>query len=371
MNSPALQRSFDNQDEQFARTFNVVREGIAAQAFPGTACAVVHRAKLIALKGLGRFTYDADSREVSGNTIYDLASVTKVVATTPVCMLLYERSLIELEAPVAQFVPEFVRGHHDQRRQQVMIRMLLAHSSGLPAYVRLFEQLQGRQEIIEAACRVPLVHSPMTRAEYSDIGFIILGEALSRVAGERLDRFCAREIFEPLAMSHTSFCPTAEWQTAIPPTELLRGRAMQGEVNDENASAMGGVAGHAGVFGPADDLARFANCMLGGGAPLFKAGTVGRFTTRESQPPGTSRALGWDTPGTPSQSGKYLSPNSYGHLGFTGTSLWIDPEKQLAIVMLTNRTWPDRRSQLIKEFRPRFHDAVVECLGGGCIRSLK
>src|SRR5205823_7112012 len=240
--------ALDSQDEQFARALNVLREGIAAQAFPGAACAVVHRGRLVALKGLGRFTYEADSQQVAANTIYDLASVTKAIATVPMCMLLHERGVIKLESPVAQFVPEFVRGHNDQRRQQVTIRMLLAHSSGLPAYVRLFEQLQGRQEIIEAACRVPLVHSPMKRAEYSDIGFIILGEALSRVAGERLDRFCAREIFEPLAMSHTSFCPPSEWQTTIPPTELLRGRAMQGEVNDENASAMGGVAGHAGVF---------------------------------------------------------------------------------------------------------------------------
>jgi serine-type D-Ala-D-Ala carboxypeptidase len=354
--------AFDSQDEQFARAFNVLREGIAAQAFPGAACAVVRRGTLVALAGLGRFTYDADSQQVAANTIYDLASVTKVVATTPMCMLLYERGLIALESPIAQLVPEFVRGHNDQRRQQVTVRMLLAHSSGLPAYVRLFEQLQGRQEIIEAACRVPLVHDPCTRAEYSDIGFIILGEALSRVAGERVDRFCGTEVFAPLEMSRTGFCPPANLQAAIPPTELVRGRALQGEVNDENASAMGGVAGHAGVFGSAGDLARFAQCMLAGGAPILKGDTIARFTKREPQPAGTSRALGWDTPSEPSQSGQHLSASSYGHLGFTGTSLWIDPEKQLAIVLLTNRTWPDRRSQLTKEFRPRFHDAAVECI---------
>jgi CubicO group peptidase (beta-lactamase class C family) len=150
-----------------------------------------------------------------------------------------------------------------------------------------------------------------------------------------------------------------------PPTEddkTLRKRVIQGEVQDENAWVMGGVSGHAGLFANAEDVARFAQCMLAGGVPVFEPETVERFTRRETSPAGTSRALGWDTPSKPSQSGQYFSPRSFGHLGYTGTSLWIDPERELAVVLLTNRTWPDRQSQAIKQIRPRFHDAVVEAV---------
>jgi CubicO group peptidase (beta-lactamase class C family) len=216
-----------------------------------------------------------------------------------------------------------------------------------------------------AACTTPLVADPGTRAQYSDIGYIVLGELLSQVAEEPLDSFCQREIFGPLGMTETGFCPGADLVRRIPPTEddqTFRHKIVRGEVNDENAWVLGGVAGHAGVFSTAADLARFAQCLLRGGGPILRRETVALFTRREATPPGTPRTLGWDTPTPPSQSGRYLSPRSFGHLGFTGTSLWIDPERELAIILLTNRTWPDRNSQLIKEVRPAFHDAVVESL---------
>jgi CubicO group peptidase (beta-lactamase class C family) len=252
----------------------------------------------------------------------------------------------------------------------VTVRMLLAHSSGLPAYVRLFEKHRTRDEMLRAAFVTPLEADPGTHAEYSDIGFIVLGELLSRVAGEAIDTFCQREVFGPLGMSHTGFLPPADWKPLIPPTvddRETRGRIIQGEVHDENAWAMGGVAGHAGVFGNCEDLARFAQCMLDGGRvpgsrQLLREETIKLFTQRQTSPAGTSRALGWDTPSSPSQSGKHFSPHSFGHLGYTGTSLWIDPERDLAITLLTNRTWPDRSSQAIKQVRPQFHDAVVEAL---------
>jgi CubicO group peptidase (beta-lactamase class C family) len=248
--------------------------------------------------------------------------------------------------------------------------MLLDHSSGLPGYVRLFEHVTGRQAMIEACLHQPLIADPGARAEYSDLGFMLLGYLLERISGERLDVFCAREIFQPLGMRSTEFCPPADQRGKIPPTEddhTFRHRVIQGEVHDENASAMGGVAGHAGLFSDAVDPLRLAACMLAGGRTaagigLFAAETVSLFARRAEQPPGTSRALGWDTPSSPSSSGSLFSWRSIGHLGFTGTSLWIDLEAGVAVTLLTNRTWPDRSNQAIRMWRPRFHDAVRDAI---------
>lgn len=300
---------------------------------------------------------------MGSETIYDLASVSKVIATTTMAMILYEQGELDLEIPVVSLLTEFA--DNDPRRSQITIQMLLAHSSGLPAYVRLFEQAHTARDLLHAAHRIALTADPGTRAEYSDIGFIILGEALARVAGEPLDDFCQRQIFGPLGMAHSGFNPPASFRHLIPPTvhdRTFRHRVIQGEVHDENASVLGGIAGHAGVFANANDLATFAHSMLSGGSPILRPETVALFTSRQSTPAGTSRALGWDTPSSPSQSGKYLSATAFGHLGYTGTSLWIDPARELSVTLLTNRTWPDNRNQAIKQVRPRFHDAIVECL---------
>ena len=376
----------------------------------------------MALKSFGHFVYETDmvapkpalslskgldtfarrgNPPVMPSTLFDLASLTKVVATTPMAMILYERGLLELDAPVAGVVPEFLTdsaGKPDPRRHHVTFRMLLAHSSGLPAYEKLFLKVRTRQELLRAALTMPLNADPGARAEYSDIAFIILGLALERLAEETIDRFCQREIFGPLAMTRTTFSPPAEIRNQIPPTadetepeagasapegsscaretpattsasagsqtagSTFRNRIIQGEVQDENAFVLGGVAAHAGLFSTAEDLARFAHAMLNGDHPILRAETVALFTRREAVPTGTSRALGWDTPSTPSQSGKYFGSAAFGHLGYTGTSLWIDPERRLSITLLTNRTWPDCSNQAIKQVRPKFHDAVVEAL---------
>jgi CubicO group peptidase (beta-lactamase class C family) len=355
------------QDGIFAAAFSILQEAIAQRAFPGASVAVTCRERLVALKALGRFTYESNSPSVSPATLFDLASVSKVVATTAMGMILYERGLLDLDAPLAAIVPEFIAdADKDPQRRDVTLRMLLAHSSGLPAYEKLFLRAKSRDELLHAAFSVPLSASPGTLAEYSDIGFIILGIALERLADESLDRFCQREVFAPLAMTSTTFNPPVEIRAQIPPTaddRTFRGRIIHGEVQDENASVLGGVAGHAGVFSTAGDLATFANAMMNSGRPIVRPETVALFTRRESAPAGTSRALGWDTPSAPSQSGKYFPQNSYGHLGYTGTSLWIDPERQLSITLLTNRTWPDCSNQAIKQVRPKFHDAVIEALG--------
>jgi serine-type D-Ala-D-Ala carboxypeptidase len=327
------------------------------------------------LKALGHFTYEPNSPEATTDTIFDLASVTKVVATTSMAMILYERGLLDLDAPVAAIVPEFASPHssgsesskNDARRRDVTLRMLLTHSSGLPAYEKLFLRAKTREELLAAALPTPLAADPRTSSVYSDIGFIILGVALERIADEPLDHFCQQEVFGPLGMGHTLFNPPPAWRASIPPAaddRAFRHRIIQGEVQDENASVLGGVAGHAGLFATAQDLAIFGHALLRGGSSILRPETLALFTRREPEPAATSRALGWDTPSSPSQSGKYFSASSFGHLGYTGTSLWIDPERQLSISLLTNRTWPDCSNQAIKEVRPAFHDAVVETLQG-------
>jgi CubicO group peptidase (beta-lactamase class C family) len=406
--SVPLLESFDQQHEIFAPAFSVLQAAIVQQAFPAASVAITHRGSLVALKALGSFTYDemqagapflasfARSGEgaVHPSTLFDLASLTKVVAATPMAMLLYERGLLDLDAPVAAIVPEFVHdADRDPRRHDVTLRMLLAHSSGLPAYEKLFLKASASDQLLQTAFTTPLASKPATQAEYSDIGFILLGVALERLADEPLDRFCQREIFAPLAMTNTTFNPPTELRASIPPTadereepcgsdtpvrqlpkaqsppsgshihcSTFRKRIIQGEVQDENASVLGGVAAHAGLFSTAEDLAKFAHAMLTEGRPILRAETVSLFIQRESAPESTSRALGWDTPSSPSQSGKYFSPQSFGHLGYTGTSLWIDPTRQLSITLLTNRTWPDCSNQAIKQIRPKFHDAIVEAL---------
>ena len=417
-----------------------MQEAIAARAFPCASVAVTHRGRLIVLRAFGHFTYESagalslsrslrkgENLDVTPSTLFDLASVTKVVATTAMAMILYERGLLDLDAAAAGTIPEFVALRPaDPRRSDVSFRMLLAHSSGLPAYEKLFLKARTRDDLLRAAFTLPLTADPGSRAEYSDIGFILLGVALERLAGEPLDQFCQREIFGPLGMTGTTFNPPKEMRALIPPTAdkrtemcgagargagalarelpapatpnrpivstFPRGRIIQGEVQDENAYVLGGIAGHAGLFSTAEDMARFAHFMLQRGAGARGAGALARelptrssrprpghqpnaipqivrpetislFTRRASQPEGTSRALGWDTPSAPSQSGKHFSPSSFGHLGYTGTSLWIDPVRQLAISLLTNRTWPDCSNQAIKQVRPRFHDAVIEALG--------
>ena len=279
-------------------------------------------------------------------------------------MILYERGLLDLEKPILQVLPEF-QGE-DSRRNEVRFRQLLAHSSGLPAYEKLFLRAKSKSELLHEAFSVPLKYAPGTHAEYSDIGFIFLGVALERIANESLDSFCQREVFRPIGMARTFYTPPASLKTHIPPTaddQTFRKRIIQGEVNDENASVMGGVAAHAGLFSTSLDVATFAHAILGGGAPIVRPETVKIFTQRENSHPGTSRTLGWDTPSGDSQSGRYFSQLSFGHLGYTGTSLWIDPERQISVTLLTNRTWPDSLNKKIKEVRPKFHDAVMEALG--------
>lgn len=253
----ALRPAYEDQQKRFVRAFAILRNAIEERAFPGAALAVGHQGKLVASHGFGRFTYDEDAPQITPDTVFDIASITKAVATTTMAMILFERGSLKLEAPVAQLLPEFITlspPHQKPKREAVTLRMLLAHSSGLPAYEKLFEFAQDRKELLRAAMTTPLATVPGTRADYSDIGFILLGEILQRIAGEPLDQFAQREIFDRLALTHTWFIPPLEMRRQIPPTEddrAFRKRVVQGELNDENAWVMGGVSGHAGMFASA------------------------------------------------------------------------------------------------------------------------
>lgn len=374
-----------NAREQFSGAYRVLQEAIEAHAFPGCAFGVLAGEAVLLEDALGRFTYEDDAPAVHPNTMYDIASVTKVVATTATAMLLVQRGKLQVDDLVGDWLPGFVIGRErDHRAREVRLRHLLAHNSGLPGYVELFRSASSPQDLLHACLSLPLEAEPGTRAEYSDPGFILLGKVLEICTGERLDVWTQREIFEPLGLTSTRFCPPPALRSAIPPTEIdakLRNRRIQGEVQDENASALGGVAGHAGLFSNVPDLLRFSRAIMRKNdaetapkaqleaqkwsqKPLFSAEIVSIFA--EKQPPnGSSRALGWDTPSPNSSSGRHFSPNSIGHLGYSGCSLWIDLDAEIAVVLLTNRTWPDRHdrsSQLIRQVRPAFHDAVREAL---------
>lgn len=348
-----------------------VRDGaFPDRAFPGAAYGILHNGE-VTLASAGRFTYDPASPQVAPSTVFDLASVSKVMATTAIAMLLYDRGTLSLDARLGDILPGFVIGMAPgSGKDRVTLRSLLAHSSGLPAYVRLFEQHHSPEAMLRAALRLPLDAPPGTRAEYSDIGFILLGKALEVLSGDILSRLFQREIAAPLGLETACFCPPAGWRAQIPPTEddtSFRYRIIQGEVQDENCFALGCVAGHAGLFANCADVLRFAACILAqgrtaSGKQLFQPGTVSLFATHQATPPDTSRALGWDTPTPPSSSGKFFGAGSIGHLGYAGTSLWIDPARSLAVVLLTNRTWPDRKNDAIRTVRPAFHDAIAQDL---------
>lgn len=347
------------------------------RAFPGCVFGVLADGEVALEGGLGRFTYDPGSPLVTAETVYDVASITKVVATTAGAMLLVQRGAIDLETPVGALLPGFVAGRAPgDSARRVMLRHLLAHNSGLPGYVELFRTATTPESLIQTCLELPLEAEPGARAVYSDPGFILLGKALEVRMGEPLDSWVRREVFGPLGMDATGFCPAPAQRKSIPPTEedtWFRHRQIQGEVQDENAWVLGGVAGHAGIFSNIADLLRFADAIFntnagantgnasGGGRHLFDPDVLKQFIRRQP-PEGSSRALGWDTPSANSSAGRHFSAHSIGHLGFSGCSLWIDLEAGVAIVLLTNRTWPDRKNQMIREIRPAFHDAVREAL---------
>jgi CubicO group peptidase (beta-lactamase class C family) len=359
--------------ERFAAAAALLREAIAGGVFPAASVEVGRAAGPLWRDATGRLTYDTDALPVDRGTIFDLASLTKVIATTTLAMRAADDGRLNLDDRVGAWLRDW-RGAD---RTDVTIRDLLAHASGLTAYLPFFRDCTGRFEFEHAICSLPLEYVPRSQSIYSDLGFMLLGFILedaqpsgpsfrgatgtrdpSRSLATQFHRLASYFTAEPLR-----FSPPRAWRVRTAPTEidLWRGRLLVGEVHDENTWALGGAAGHAGLFGTAAAVGAFARAVLrtiAGDPILARAETMRAFIAR-TDIPRSSRALGWDTMLPTSSCGTQLSPASIGHTGFTGTSLWIDWERDLYVVCLTNRVHPTRTNEAIRSVRPRLHDAVI------------
>jgi beta-N-acetylhexosaminidase len=352
--------------------YELLDRAVADGAFPGGVLAVGWNDQF-AVHPFGTLTREAKSPAATADTIYDVASLTKPIVTTTAVMMLAQQGELNLDAPVERYLPEWAAAAKSNpdalRRARVTVRMLLLHDSGLPGHEDFYKNAQGHDAVLERVMATPLEREPGTKIEYSDLGFILLGRIVERLTGDSLDEFAEQLIFTPLGAKKSFFNPPQGLRAQIAPTEndrTYRKRLVQGEVHDENAWAMGGVAGHAGLFSTAGDVAAFAQMLLNGGSyahhRLLARATIAEFTERETVGD-SARALGWDVPTEPSSSGQYFSSRSFGHTGFTGTSLWIDPERELFIALLTNRVNPTRDNEKIRDVRPALHNVIFQALG--------
>ena len=368
--------------DRLALADSLISHAILAGATPGAALAVGRHGRLVRLSGYGRLDWRAGFGAVTDSTIYDLASLSKAVGTTTAAMILVEEGRLDLDAPVSRYLDAW---HGKDDKQRVTVRHLLTHSSGLPAYSPLWRELRGRDAYARRIGAMGLDYPPGTRTVYSDFGIIVLGFIIEERTGQTLDLFLDERVFDPLGMRDTGYNPRSWADPAAPgagygeaaqesdatlpilarvaPTELdtvYRHTHVHGVVHDENAYALGGVAGHAGLFSSARDLAVFAQMMLNGGeyggVRVLDSATIARFTRRAD---GSGRALGWDKPSGRSSAGDYFSARAFGHTGFTGTSIWIDPEYDVFVVLLTNRVNPTRDNMKHAALRRAVHDAVM------------
>ena len=350
--------------------------------FPGAVLAVRLRGALVFEGAAGLLTQKVPGEMVTVDTCYDLASLTKVLATTTALVLLAQRGLLKLDDRIERILDEL----RDRPIGAATVRHLLTHSSGLPGWRPYYERIAAREAaqpgflggagarmaVLDYIATEELVYERGTRSLYSDLGFMLLGQVVERLSGEPLDEFCRGQIFTPLGASPLAYLPHGrtpaaagfpDVRNAIAPTEedSWRGRTLRGEVHDENAYALGGVAGHAGLFGTARAVLAIAQAWMDGrrNQPgLLAPDMVALFTSNRQGVPNSSWALGWDTPSVRSSSGTRFSPESFGHLGYTGTSLWIDPVKELEVALLSNRVHPTRRNEQIRLFRPLIHDLI-------------
>ncbi len=356
--------------DAFTNLDSLILQSIRNQAFPGAAVAVGKHSEIIKLTGYGAFTYQSE-QHISATSLFDLASLTKVVATTTAAMILYEQGKLDLEAPISRYLDAF----NTPERQSITIRHLLAHTSGLPAGQPFYQYgLTTDEAVLDSIFSIPLLTDPGKESLYSSIGMITLVLVMEEITGEPFDSWCTRNIFEPLEMESTGFRGTGTTDSTVVPTELddyFRHRLIQGEVHDETAWIMGGVAGHAGLFSSAGDLTQFARMMVQrgdhSGNDFLQPRTIDLFTAAVDTALST-RALGWDTQrrdGRPSSAGHYFGPRSYGHTGFTGTSIWIDPDSKVWVILLSNRVYPTRDAyERFRGVRGLVADAAYEALFG-------
>jgi len=353
-----------NNDYSFSQVDKVINNGIEDNAFPGGVVLVWKDGNIIYEKAYGNFTYDKSSPKVNTNTLYDLASVTKVVATTTATMICYDRNLFSLDDKVVKYIPEFgVNG-----KENITIKNLLLHNSGLIAWKKFYERDLKYDEVIKEIYSSELEYKTGEKTVYSDLGIITLGKIIEKVSGKSLDIFCKDEIFDPLKMNSTFFNPNDSLKKLCAPTEIdnyWRMKTLQGDVHDETSAMLNGVAGHAGLFSIADDIAKLMSVLLNKGKlnqrQFIKQSTIELFTKRYSEE--STRALGWDTKSeSGSSAGEYFSINSFGHTGYTGTSIWADPKRNLFVIFLTNRVYPTRENTKIQKVRPQLHNAVIKSI---------
>jgi CubicO group peptidase (beta-lactamase class C family) len=349
---------------QPAAARRLLRDAVAQRACPAVVVETGDRRGPVWREAFGALTYEPDAPAASLDTVFDLASLTKVVATTTLVMRAVDAHRLTLDDRVGAWL----RAWRGADREPVTLRDLLAHCAGLTSYVPLYRDCRGRAEFEATICELPLEYPPRTQAVYSDLGFMLLGFILEDATGTSLASQFA-DIAALVAPEPLGFAPPRSWRPRIAPTEVdpWRGRLLVGEVHDENAWALGGVAGHAGLFGTVGAVGGFARLVLEtlrADTALARRATLEAFL-RPTDVPGSSRALGWDTMRPTASCGRRLSPRAVGHTGFTGTSLWIDPARDLYVVVLSNRVHPTRENDAFKVLRPQIHDAILEGWGFG------
>ena len=344
-------------------SFNIIYTAISDSIFPGAQLFVSKGDKILINKSFGNHTYEKDSKIITNESIYDVASLTKVLSTTPVAMKLIQKKLLSLDFYLSDFYPEFNSGN----KKEVTIRHLLTHSSGLPAYVEYYKinSIDPELDIINDIVNLDLEYIPDEKMVYSDLGMILLYDIIKKVSNSDLDKLSNKYFYKPFNMTNTYFNPIND--DIVVPTEYdkhYRMKLIKGEVHDENAYILNGVSGHAGLFSNSTDIGTFSKFFLNEGVLLgrryLKKDLIRTFTSKTKNPVNSDRALGWDTPSDRgSSAGDYFSIGSYGHLGFTGTSLWIDPNEEIIIVFLTNRVYPTRENKGIYNIRRELHNSIM------------
>ncbi len=359
-----LSLSEQNGKYNFSQVDKIIDNAVKDSAFPGASLLVWQNGKTIDEKGFGHFTYNKNSPKVDTSTIYDLASLTKVIATTTAIMLCYDKKLLSLDDKVSKFIPQFAVND----KENITIRNLLLHNSGLPAFKRFYKKYKTPEEVINDIYSSKLIYKTGSKTVYSDLGFVVLAKIVEKISGRRFDSFCNEEIFKKLDMKNTYFNPPDSLKKKIPPTEIdtyWRHRLLQGEVHDETASILNGVSGNAGLFSNVLDIRNFLSMIMNGGIfegkQFIKSNTIRLFTQKNDY--SNDRALGWDLKSDKNSSaGNLFSEDSFGHLGYTGCSIWVDPDKNLFVVFLSNRVYPTRYNLKITKIRPALHDAVINAI---------
>ncbi len=348
----------------FSEVNNLMEQAISDSVFPGAVLLFGIDDSFLYEKSFGHYTYNKTSQPVKTNSIFDLASVSKVVGTTSAAMILVDRGKLKLDEKVITYLPEF----NNNGKDKITVRNLLLHNSGLPAFKKYYDKYSTAKEVINDIMNLKLIYEPGTKYVYSDLGMITLQKVIEKITGTTLDKFLKKELFEPLGMNLTMYNPPCNLKQNCVPTEIdnfWRMRLLQGEVHDERAYLLNGVAGHAGLFSTAEDLSKFIRMLLNGGVyngkQIINKKTIDEWTTKQTKQ--SDRGLGWDTRSKEkSSSGKYFSMNSFGHTGYTGTSIWVDKDKKLFVILLTNRVYPTRKNRKIIKFRPVIHDAVYRSI---------